>query len=241
MNNNILLLIFNVFLAIFVIFLNKLLFSSLKFNYPVAKTTIDYTVTWTCTEICRRLGLYKQTPWSKMPLNKHMISLVIVVAIAVPLNNLSLSTNAIGTYQLLKLLVTPTICFFEYFLNNDILSLPRTFSLIFASIGVALFTVKDVEIQIIGIFWALIFLPAAAYYKVQWKIVQNSINSCTVLSLIHRVYPIAIPVLIPFHLIIDPPGLFSFQFTTYNTSLLLLSGVAIFMICKTSLEVVVGL
>ena len=234
-----LILSINVFLAIFVIFLNKMMFSSLHFNFPVAKTTIDYVVTWCCTELCRRLNLYQQIPWEQMPLNRSMISLVVVVAVAVPLNNLSLNSNAVGTYQLLKLLVTPSICLLEYVLNGETMTLPRILSLIAASVGVALFTVKDVQLKFIGLVWALLFLPAAAYYKVHWKRVQKSFGvKSSVLSMLHRVYPLAIPILIPFSFVCDPPGVLDFPFAWYNVALLISSGVAIFVICLSSLQIV---
>ena len=155
----------NVVLAIFVILVQKYLLSSLDFKFPVAMTMSNYIITWSCTELCRVLGIYHQKPWKEMPLNRDMLSLIVVVALAVPINNLSLQFNGVGTYQLLKLLITPTICWFEYYWNGTTLSCRRGLALIVASFGVALFTVKDLEIKFIGLFWAGLFLPISAHYK----------------------------------------------------------------------------
>ncbi len=45
-------------------------------------------------EACRRLGVYRQTPWKQLPLNQDMVLMVLLVAVGVALNNASLRANA---------------------------------------------------------------------------------------------------------------------------------------------------
>ena len=86
-----------------------------KLVVSIALTTIHYIVTWIGVESLRRLEFYKQVPYSRMPLNDFDIAACIALAVVgVPLNNLSLRLNGVGTYQLLKLLVTPGICILNY-------------------------------------------------------------------------------------------------------------------------------
>ena len=231
----------NVVLAIFVILVQKYLLSSLDFKFPVAMTMSNYIITWSCTELCRVLGIYHQKPWKEMPLNRDMLSLIVVVALAVPINNLSLQFNGVGTYQLLKLLITPTICWFEYYWNGTTLSCRRGLALIVASFGVALFTVKDLEIKFIGLFWAGLFLPISAHYKIHWKAVQKSFGPrYNALSLIHRVYPLCLPIMVPLSFFIDPPGIVSYQWNSSVILLIVVSGIVIFGICISSLYIIVA-
>ena len=228
----------NVILAIMIIILNKYLFSELKFNFPVALTAINYAVVWALTELCRRLQLYKQLPKKAMPLDVNLTKLIIIVAFAVPINNLSLNANGVGTYQLLKLLVTPTICYFEYLINGRIITVKRAIALFVASIGVAFHTLQDLKITPAGIFWGMLFLPAAAYYKVHWKYVQSSYGKeGNTLSTIHRIYPYAFAVMLPLVYFCDPPGLLDYEFTSFRVLLLLMSSSAIFIICISSINI----
>jgi hypothetical protein len=237
--SNIILLGTNVFLAIVIIFLNKFLFKTLNFKFPVTLTFLNYIITWTCTEICRQVGVYKQHPHTRMPFNNSLVLLTFVVGITVPINNLSLNANSVGTYQLLKLLVTPSICILEWILNGTTISFQRVFALILASLGVAMFTVKDIEVTYIGLFWALVLAVVGGFYKIHWKQVQNSYGSdVTSLSIIHRIYPPSLLVMLPFAYLFDPPGVLSYQWTYYSVLVLLCSGFFIFLICISSLKVI---
>ena len=205
-------LAFNVLLAILMILVNKAVFTHLHFNFPIALTTVHYTFTWLGLEMLRRLGVYRQIPAHKMPLKQFDIASCIVLAVVgVPLNNLSLRLNGVGTYQLLKLLVTPGICILNYILLKDLISLKRSLILVLVCIGIAIATFNDLELRIYGLVVALIFVPVAAVYKVQFKRVLKDYD---MMSLLHRVYPPAIFIMCILSLLLDPPGLFTaYKFT----------------------------
>ena len=205
-------LAFNVVLAILMILVNKAIFTRLHFNFPIALTTVHYAFTWLGLEFLRRIGVYRQIPANEMPLTQFDIASCILLAIVgVPLNNLSLRLNGVGTYQLLKLLVTPGICILNYILLKDLISLKRSLILVLVCIGIAIATFNDLELRIYGLVIALIFVPVAAVYKVQFKRVLKDYD---MLSLLHRVYPPAIFVMCLLSLLLDPPGLFTtYEFT----------------------------
>ena len=203
-------LAFNVLLAILMILVNKAVFTRLHFNFPIALTTVHYAFTWLGLEFLRRIGVYRQIPANEMPLTQFDIASCILLAIVgVPLNNLSLRLNGVGTYQLLKLLVTPGICILNYILLKDLISLKRSLILVLVCIGIAIATFNDLELRLYGLVVALIFVPVAAVYKVQFKRVLKDYD---MLSLLHRVYPPAIFIMCILSLLLDPPGLF----TTYK-------------------------
>ena len=53
-------------------------------------------------------------------------------------DNLSLRLNGVGTYQLLKLLVTPGICILNYMILKELISLKRSLILVLVCVGIAI-------------------------------------------------------------------------------------------------------
>ena len=230
-------LIINVLLAIVMILGNKAVFTNLKFKYPIALTTIHYIVTWIGVESLRRLEFYKQVPYSRMPLNDFDIAACIALAVVgVPLNNLSLRLNGVGTYQLLKLLVTPGICILNYLILKELISLKRSLILVLVCVGIAIATMSDLELRLYGLVVALIFVPVAAIYKVQFKRVLIKFD---MLSVLHRVYPPSIVIMIVLSLLFDPPGLImTYEYTFSKVIQIIISGVLACGISLSSFHIV---
>ena len=78
----------------------------------------------------------------------------------------------------------------------------RSLILVLVCIGIAIATFNDLELRIYGLVIALIFVPVAAVYKVQFKRVLKDYD---MLSLLHRVYPPAIFIMCILSLLLDPP------------------------------------
>ena len=227
----------NVLLAVAVIFSNKIVFTKLDFKFPIFLTLIHYVTIFIGIEACRRLGVYRQTPWKQLPLNQDMVLMVLLVAVGVALNNTSLRANAVGTYQLLKLLVTPGICICDYLLMGKTISRKRAYILLIVCFGVAVATVSDVELRAFGLCLGLVFVPVAAFYKVQWKKVLTATGANT-MSLIHRVYPMAMPITALCGIFLDPSGITTFDYNMKSVSLLLISGLMALMISVSSFSIV---
>ena len=231
------LLTLNVLLAIIMILVNKSVFTNLKFNFPIALTTIHYICTWIGVETLRRFNIYKQISYNKMPLNDvDIASCIILAVVGVPLNNLSLRLNGVGTYQLLKLLVTPAICILNYIMLGELISLKRSCILVLVCAGVSLATLSDLEMRLFGLIVALIFVPVAAIYKVQFKRVLLKFD---MLSVLHRVYPPAILIMFFLSMLFDPSGLFTvYEYTFSKVIQLLISGILASSISLSSFHVV---
>jgi solute carrier family 35, member E3 len=234
----IVLLTANVFIATAVILGNKAVFRTLNFNFPITLTAIHYTCVWCCTELCRVFGLYHQKPWSELPIGKEFLAIAVLTAIAVPLNNMSLRANALGTYQLLKLLVTPAIVLCSYVFTGEWISLKRSLVLFFVCCSIGWSTAHDVELRWYGLILGLLFVPIAAAYKVYNKEVMLQYK-CDTLSFFNRVYPLTIPMTVALAIFLDPPGISSFVFDEKSIALLVMSGLGAFLVTVSSTSVVV--
>lgn len=244
----IVLILANVVLAIALTFGNKMLLGGHhKFNFPAALTGIQYFVAWLCISGAGSVGLVELLPWKLLALDRNLFALFLLTAMVQPLNNLNLHYNTVGTYQLLKLLVTPTICFIEYILNAKTTSYRRMFLLMVSSVGVGMFTVHGIGFNWIGGITGIILMPVSGGYKVQWVRVQKQLQSklgvspaSCALSLTHRVYPLAIPLVFIFSFLTDPAGILEFEYTYGFVFRLILSGIGAGALGLSTVSVVVG-
>ena len=83
-----------------------MIFSSFRFQYTTFLTALHYIVTLCGLELLAACGAYTKV---SSPLSLRLFVLSAVVGTAPALNNLSLSLNDLGFYQVVKLLVTPAI------------------------------------------------------------------------------------------------------------------------------------
>ena len=161
---------------------------------------------------------------------------IALAVVGVPLNNLSLRLNGVGTYQLLKLLVTPGICILNYMILKELISLKRSLILVLVCVGIAIATMSDLELRLYGLVVALIFVPVAAIYKVQFKRVLIKFD---MLSVLHRVYPPSIVIMIVLSLLFDPPGLImTYEYTFSKVIQIIISGVLACGISLSSFHIV---
>lgn len=97
-------LILNIALSISIVLLNKLVYT--YFFFPnMTLTLIHFIFTSIGMFVCRLLGIFTV---KAMPLSK-MIPISITFCGFVVLTNLSLETNTVGTYQIIKSMTTPCI------------------------------------------------------------------------------------------------------------------------------------
>jgi solute carrier family 35 protein E3 len=156
-----------------------------------------------------------------------------VVGLSKTLNNVSLKYNSMGVYQIFKLLVTPAIVALEYCLDGRVLSGRRAICLAF----VCLFCVGsingDLQISTSGLAWATVWLPFAAIFKVQWARVKRRYN-CSTVSLMNAVMPYACFLQLAIAPVVDPPGLFTYQWTLQTVLLLTMSAFGAFFVLYSS-------
>ncbi len=161
--------------------------------------------------------------------DRNFLAIVMVVGIVTPLNNTSLKLNSVGFYQIFKLLVTPGVVLLEYILDNKSLSQLRTLSLTAVCAFVLISSRADLGFSAYGTLCASIWVPLAAAYKVQWGRVKRQ-YSCSTLQLMHAILPYALLVQMIISPLVDPPGLFEFQWTSEAIFWISLSGFAAFLV-----------
>mmetsp|Transcript_10489 Transcript_10489/g.12170 ORF Transcript_10489/g.12170 Transcript_10489/m.12170 type:complete len:351 (-) Transcript_10489:115-1167(-) len=223
-------LAFNFFSTIAVTFINKICFSRVSFGFPAALCNIHFLMTYIGVEMMRRLGFFEKKKGLIMSIHDpNFLCLVIVVGLVTPLNNTSLKLNSVGFYQIFKLLVTPGVVMLEYVLDQKTLSIQRTLSLVAVCMFVLVSSRADLEFSTYGTLCAILWVPLAALYKVQWGRVRKQ-YSCSTLQLMHTVLPYAMIVQALISPLVDPPGLTSFQWTTEAIFWIGLSGIAAFLV-----------
>lgn len=220
-------LTFNFMSTIAVTFANKICFSKVEFGYPAALCNVHFIITLLGVEFLYCLKTFQKVNVNYKDLN--FIALVIVVGIVTPLNNTSLKLNSIGFYQIFKLLVTPCVVLLEYALDRKILSRNRTILLVIVCIFVIVSSGASLLFSHYGFVCAMIWLPLAAAYKVQWGRVQKMYN-CSTLALMRAVLPGAICVQAAISPLVDPPGILEFEWTNEAIFWIGLSGICAFLV-----------
>jgi hypothetical protein len=140
-----------------------------------------------------------------------------------------LKLNSIGFYQIVKLLVTPCVVLLEYILDRKTLSRNRTMLLFTVCLFVLISSGASLTVSYYGTICALTWVPLAALYKVQWGRVRKNYN-CSTLALMRAVLPYAICVQAAISPLVDPPGIFDFQWTSEAIFWIGLSGVFAFLV-----------
>jgi len=94
----------NVVLSISIILLNKAVYTHVHFP-NMTLTCVHFVFTTVGMVLCRCFGLFT---FKSLPL-KHMIPVSLTFCGFVVLTNLSLQSNTVGTYQIIKSMTTPMI------------------------------------------------------------------------------------------------------------------------------------
>jgi len=134
-----------------------------------------------------------------------------------------------GFYQIFKLLVTPMVVLLEYLLDGKVLSKNRVIFLIIVCVSVLISSVREPEYSRYGVICATIWVPLASGYKVQWGRVLRQYE-CSTPALMNAVLPYSIIVQSLMGLVVDPPGVLSFQWTWEAVLWIGASGIAAFLV-----------
>jgi len=115
----------NVALSISIILLNKAVYTHVRFP-NMTLTCVHFTFTTVGMVCCRLFGLFT---FKSLPL-RHMVPVSLTFCGFVVLTNLSLQSNTVGTYQIIKSMTTPVIIFIQTVFYARIFSLPVKLTLV---------------------------------------------------------------------------------------------------------------
>ncbi|KAK3750667.1 hypothetical protein RRG08_023033 [Elysia crispata] len=151
----------NIGSSIIIVLLNKWIYT--MYNFPnMTLTCIHFIVTSLGLLICRHMNVFqpKSLPFlSMLPLALSFCGFVVFT-------NLSLESNTVGTYQIVKTLTTPCIIVIQTYFYGRKFSFNVKLTLIPITIGVFLNSVYDIKFNFIGIAFATTGVIITSLYQV---------------------------------------------------------------------------
>ncbi|KAK1399788.1 TPT domain-containing protein [Heracleum sosnowskyi] len=221
-------LTFNFVVSVSIILMNKLVLVKLGFNYPIFLTFIHYVCSWFLMAILKALSILPAPP-AKSPKFSSLLALAIVMSLSTGLANVSLKFNSVGFYQMAKIAVTPAIVLAEFIVFQKKISFQKVLALTVVSIGVAVATVTDLQFHFFGACIAVAWIIPSAVNKILWSNLQQQDN-WNALALMWKTTPITLFFLVIMMPYLDPPGVFSFDWSFSNTSIILASAILGFLL-----------
>jgi len=106
----------------------------------------------------------------------QIIPLVFAFCGFVVFNNLSLQYNSVGVYQLMKVLTTPVIAVVQTLFYDAPLDNRLKLALLPVCIGVGLATVNDLELNGVGLTYAVLGLVSTSFYQIWVKTRQQDLG-----------------------------------------------------------------
>jgi len=174
---------FNIFASVGIILVNKQIVSVCNFHFLLALLTLNFFTTCSFLECCAKCGYLqvKQLP----PRDRWLVAFLAVLTVL--LNNASNEANSVGFYQITKLLIIPTVIIIER-LSGVKRSYSRGIvcSLLVASLGVAVATVSDFEMNLRGTVLAFLSVLATAQYQI-WQGSKQHEHGLSPMQITHSV------------------------------------------------------
>lgn len=165
---SLLMLINQMVVSIAIVLVNKYIFIH-GFNFPTTLTFLHLLSQAITTYALMKRGVF---PFKSIPFVSRALPLGALFAFAIVSSNYSLLTNTIGTYQMFKIAMTPTLVVMEGVFFRRLYSLPIYLSLIPVIIGISIATVGDISLSLVGLLWGLGSCIATCLYQIwaqQWQ------------------------------------------------------------------------
>jgi solute carrier family 35 protein E3 len=150
--------------------MNKYVMDYYHFSSPTFLTAYHFLMTWSLLEIMCRLNLFKRA--STFPEGPRWVLGGATVG-GVVFMNFNLKMNSVGFYQLSKLLVIPAIVAYDFVADRKYTPLNKLLSLAILLVGIGLFTVNDVQVNLPGSIIAGIAVICAAVSQTKAGTVQR--------------------------------------------------------------------
>lgn len=123
-------------------------------QWTITLSTFHFISTWFALFILSSCGLIRKVS-REIPIHKRIL-LASLVMMSIIFMNYNLTTNSIGFYQMSKLVCIPYMIIFNMIFKNQKYTAYELISLVVLLAGVGLFSVSDVELNRLGIFFAII-------------------------------------------------------------------------------------
>lgn len=152
-----------------------LILKSIKAYLPNCKWTITVSTCHFVSTWLFLLCLWKcnliQNVSKQIPILKRLL-LAFLVMTSISAMNFNLSCNSIGFYQMSKLTCIPYMIVYNVMIEKHRYSTSELLSLTTLILGVGIFTVSDVELNLIGTIWAIIAILSTAHNQMLTALYQ---------------------------------------------------------------------
>ncbi|EAY17206.1 glucose-6-phosphate/phosphate-tranlocation protein, putative [Trichomonas vaginalis G3] len=153
------------------IMLNKHVMQNYGFRWPISLSTFHFFCTWGVLELLCRLKFFERA--TAMPL-KMRITCAFESVAGIIFANFSLKLNSVGFYQLTKLLCIPAMVATNYFYYHKKTPFRTLCTLGVLLLGVALFTVNEVSVNLNGSIVSAIYIFFNVIFQIQTNVISNT-------------------------------------------------------------------
>ena len=147
-----------------VIILNKWVMDIYHFNCPTFLTAYHFFLTWLVLEIMCRLGLFERAlhipQFERWSMGAFGVGAVVFM-------NFNLKLNSVGFYQLSKLCCIPYMIGYNFVILKKNTSLKIIISLILLLFGIGLFSINDVQLNLIGSIVAMVGITCVSVFQIK--------------------------------------------------------------------------
>mmetsp|Transcript_3092 Transcript_3092/g.7450 ORF Transcript_3092/g.7450 Transcript_3092/m.7450 type:complete len:310 (-) Transcript_3092:43-972(-) len=226
----------NYFSSVGIVWMNKAA-SNMGFTWTTSLTCLHFLFTYLGLELCATAGMFERKALPAM----EVIRVSLAFCGFVVFNNLSLQYNAVGLYQLLKVLTTPVIAVLQYFLYGTTIPMMELVSLVPIIMGVCLATVSHLEVNSLGLMWGCFGILSTSMYQIWVKEEQKRLG-CNAQQLLYFQAPISTVMLLFVAAYVDDAivgGPFDFEWTNKATVAVFGSAAMAFLV-NLSIFLVIG-
>ena len=178
-------IVLSVFSSTSLILTNKFIMKTYNFSYIYTLTSFHFAAGAIFLNVVSRgFGAFK--PKSIGIRENIMVAASAVGSVASM--NLSLQYNSVGTYQMMKLMVIPTVMGIQRVVHGATFPLPVMLSLMVMLVGVACATVTDVSFNLLGVCVGLVAVCTTALFAI-WQGSKQKQHDVTAQQLLLSISP----------------------------------------------------
>lgn len=173
----------NLFASVSIILVNKQIASVCDFHFILTLLCLNFITTGSVLEVLVRTGYLEV---KHLPTKDRWL-IAVMAMLTVLLNNASNEANSVGFYQITKLLIIPTVIMIDRLGGVwRTYSMGITVSLLVASLGVAIATVSDFEVNMRGTILAFLSILCTAQYQI-WQSGKQHEHGVTAMQITYSV------------------------------------------------------
>jgi len=172
--------VLNIAVSVTIVLYNKRIFQVLKFPAPVTLSAIHSLFGHTLLTIIAGMGVFETKTLNRMMIIKQSI----IWGVSVAFDLLSLKYNSVGFFQIAKLSMLPLAAMLNMYMTGDRPSRNVILSLAWITLGIAVTSVTDVQVNATGCTFSAIAVCSTVVNQVKAGQIMKE-NSCSSMQYTH--------------------------------------------------------